>query len=59
MRRISNACGGIVWRRICAKYGERGDLRAGADWHALGAEYWGDGPPSTPLGEQDNAFWRR
>ena len=33
-----------------------GDLRAGADWHALGAEYWGDGPPSTPLGEQDSAF---
>ena len=36
-----------------------GDLRAGADWHALGAEYWGDGPPSTPLGEQDSAFWGR
>jgi predicted unusual protein kinase regulating ubiquinone biosynthesis (AarF/ABC1/UbiB family) len=34
-----------------------GDLRAGADWHALGAEYWSDAPPSTPLGEQDAQFW--
>jgi predicted unusual protein kinase regulating ubiquinone biosynthesis (AarF/ABC1/UbiB family) len=34
-----------------------GDLRAGADWHALGREYWEDAPPSTPLGEQDAAFW--
>ena len=30
-----------------------GELRAGADWHALGSEYWGDAPPSTPLGEED------
>ena len=36
-----------------------GDVRAGADWHALGAEYWGDAPPSTPLGEEDAAFWGR
>ncbi len=34
-----------------------GELRAGADWAALGAEYFADGPPSTPLGEQDAAFW--
>ena len=34
-----------------------GELRAGADWSALGAEYYDDGPPSTPLGEQDAAFW--
>ena len=26
MRRSSSACGGIVWRRICSKYGERGPL---------------------------------
>ena len=32
-----------------------GELRAGADWSALGSEYWGDAPPSTPLGEQDAA----
>jgi hypothetical protein len=35
-----------------------GELRAGADWHALASEYWSDdAPPSTPLGEQDAAFW--
>jgi predicted unusual protein kinase regulating ubiquinone biosynthesis (AarF/ABC1/UbiB family) len=35
-----------------------GELRAGADWHALASEYWGDdATPSTPLGEQDAAFW--
>ena len=35
-----------------------GELRAGADWHELAREYWNDGaPPSTPLGEQDAAFW--
>lgn len=36
-----------------------GDVRAAADWHALGAEYWEGAPPSTPLGEQDAAFWAR
>ena len=36
-----------------------GDVRAAADWHALGTEFWEDGPPSTPLGVQDAAFWRR
>jgi hypothetical protein len=35
-----------------------GELRAGADWHALASEYWSDdAAPSTPLGEQDAAFW--
>ena len=34
-----------------------GELRAGADWARLGGEYWSDAPPSTPLGEQDAAFW--
>ncbi len=34
-----------------------GELRAGADWSALGQEFWSGGPPSTPLGEQDAAFW--
>jgi predicted unusual protein kinase regulating ubiquinone biosynthesis (AarF/ABC1/UbiB family) len=34
-----------------------GELRAGADWAALGSEYWGDAPPTTPLGEADAAFW--
>ena len=34
-----------------------GDLKAGADWNALAREFWEDAPPSTPLGEQDAAFW--
>jgi predicted unusual protein kinase regulating ubiquinone biosynthesis (AarF/ABC1/UbiB family) len=35
-----------------------GELRAGGDWHALAEEYFADAGPSTPLGEQDAAFWR-
>jgi predicted unusual protein kinase regulating ubiquinone biosynthesis (AarF/ABC1/UbiB family) len=34
-----------------------GELRAGADWQAIAAEYYADAPPSTPLGEQDAEFW--
>src|SRR4051812_23689548 len=34
-----------------------GELRAGGDWEALGAEYYADAPPSTELGNQDAAFW--
>ncbi len=34
-----------------------GEVRAEADWLALGKEYWGDGPPSTPLGKADAMFW--
>jgi predicted unusual protein kinase regulating ubiquinone biosynthesis (AarF/ABC1/UbiB family) len=36
-----------------------GELRAGADWNALADEIWSDSPPTTPLGEQDAAFWNR
>jgi predicted unusual protein kinase regulating ubiquinone biosynthesis (AarF/ABC1/UbiB family) len=34
-----------------------GELRARADWGALGREYHAGGPPSTRLGELDAAFW--
>ena len=34
-----------------------GELRAGADWAALGRSTIDGAPPSTPLGEQDAAFW--
>jgi len=34
-----------------------GELRAGADWGAIAQEYIAGSPPSTPLGEQDAAFW--
>ena len=34
-----------------------GELRAGAEWNALGREFFADGAPSTPLGVEDAAFW--
>jgi predicted unusual protein kinase regulating ubiquinone biosynthesis (AarF/ABC1/UbiB family) len=34
-----------------------GEVRAAADWHALGTEYWEDAPPSTELGKVDAMFW--
>jgi predicted unusual protein kinase regulating ubiquinone biosynthesis (AarF/ABC1/UbiB family) len=34
-----------------------GELRAGADWGLLVREYIDAGPPSTPLGIEDAAFW--
>jgi predicted unusual protein kinase regulating ubiquinone biosynthesis (AarF/ABC1/UbiB family) len=36
-----------------------GELRAGADWHAIASEFFADAPPSTTLGEEDAAFWAR
>jgi predicted unusual protein kinase regulating ubiquinone biosynthesis (AarF/ABC1/UbiB family) len=34
-----------------------GELRARADWAALGREYHAGAEPSTPLGELDASFW--
>ena len=34
-----------------------GQLRAGADWGAIAAEYLHDGPPATELGEAEAAFF--
>jgi len=34
-----------------------GELRAGGDWAALAREFFAGEPASTPLGEQDAAFW--
>jgi predicted unusual protein kinase regulating ubiquinone biosynthesis (AarF/ABC1/UbiB family) len=34
-----------------------GEVRASADWAAIGAEYHADDAPSTPLGELDAEFW--
>ena len=36
-----------------------GDLRAGGDWAVIAAEHWAEQPPSTPLGQQDAAFFER
>jgi hypothetical protein len=33
------------------------DLRAGADWAAIAAEYFSGAPPSTELGEAERSFW--
>lgn len=34
-----------------------GRLRARNHWRAIRAEYVADGPPATPLGEQDRRWW--
>jgi predicted unusual protein kinase regulating ubiquinone biosynthesis (AarF/ABC1/UbiB family) len=34
-----------------------GELRAEADWAALGSEYYADAAPATALGERDAEFW--
>ena len=34
-----------------------GQLRAGADWGAIAAEYLHGEPPSTPLGDAEAAFF--
>ncbi len=39
--------------------GVLGHLEATANWHRIMLEYIADGPPSTPLGEQDAEFWSR
>jgi hypothetical protein len=36
-----------------------GQLRAGADWGAIAAEYLDGEPASTPLGEAEAAFFGR
>ena len=35
-----------------------GQLRAGADWGAIAAEYLHGDPPATPLGEAEAKFFR-
>jgi predicted unusual protein kinase regulating ubiquinone biosynthesis (AarF/ABC1/UbiB family) len=36
-----------------------GQLRAGADWGAIAAEYLHGGPPATPLGQAESNFFAR
>ena len=47
----------LVRRMEALIFSVLGELRAGADWHALGLEFWGGAGPSTQLGRQD-AEWR-
>jgi len=47
----------LVRRMETLVFSVLGELRAGADWNAIGLEYWGGGEPSTELGRLD-AEWR-
>jgi predicted unusual protein kinase regulating ubiquinone biosynthesis (AarF/ABC1/UbiB family) len=58
MRRMALPPQALLIRRMEGLvFSTLGELRAKADWHALAREYYDDVPPSTPLGEQDAAFW--
>ena len=35
------------------------ELRAGADWARIAAEYFADEPPSTELGRAEQEYWDR
>ena len=47
----------LIRRMEALVFSVLGELRAGGDWNALAREYFAHDPPSTPLGEQDAAFW--
>ena len=49
----------LIRRMESLVFATLGDVRAGADWNALGREFWEGAPPRTPLGAQDAAFWAR
>jgi len=58
MRRLTIPPQALLVRRMEGLvFSTLGELRAGADWHALGAEFFADAPPSTPLGEDDRQYW--
>jgi predicted unusual protein kinase regulating ubiquinone biosynthesis (AarF/ABC1/UbiB family) len=58
MRRMSLPPQALLMRRMEGLLlSTLGELRARADWGALGREYFAAASPSTPLGEQDAAFW--
>jgi predicted unusual protein kinase regulating ubiquinone biosynthesis (AarF/ABC1/UbiB family) len=46
IRRMHGIVGVVLWQ-----------LRAGADWGAIAAEYLHDAPPATPLGEAEAEFF--
>jgi predicted unusual protein kinase regulating ubiquinone biosynthesis (AarF/ABC1/UbiB family) len=47
----------IAGRTETLTLGVLGQLEATANWHRIMGEYLWDGPPSTPLGEEDDAYW--
>jgi ABC1 atypical kinase-like domain len=58
LRRMSLPPQALLIRRMEGLvFSTLGELRAEADWAALGHEYHAGGPPVTPLGELDAGFW--
>jgi hypothetical protein len=58
MRRLRLPAPTLLMRRLEVRVlALLGDLRAGADWSAIAAEYHSGGPPSTALGREDRAFF--
>jgi predicted unusual protein kinase regulating ubiquinone biosynthesis (AarF/ABC1/UbiB family) len=58
MRRLTIPPQALLVRRMEGLvFSTLGELRAGADWHGLGAEFFADAPPTTPLGEEDHDYW--
>jgi predicted unusual protein kinase regulating ubiquinone biosynthesis (AarF/ABC1/UbiB family) len=49
----------LVVRTTIATMALLGQLRATADWHAIGREWFYDGSPATELGEQEAAYFSR
>jgi hypothetical protein len=46
-----------IMRKSTLTLGVLGQLEATANWHRIMSEYLLDGPPATPLGEEDAEFW--
>jgi hypothetical protein len=58
LRRMSLPPQALLIRRMEGLvFSTLGELRARADWAALGREYHADAGPSTTLGHADAAFW--
>ena len=58
LRRMSLPPQALLIRRMEGLvFSTLGELRARADWAALGREYHAGAEPSTPLGELDASFW--
>ena len=60
VRRLHGAGARVVIADLNREKGEAlADLRAGADWARIAAEYFGGEPPSTELGIAERDFWDR
>jgi hypothetical protein len=58
MRRLTIPPQALLVRRMEGLvFSTLGELRAGADWHALAGEFFAGADPSTDLGEADREHW--